>query len=261
MLKVRLAVVALAMGLGMAPASASLLITVDKAAQRMIVALDDLPIYDWPVSTGLPGHDTPGGEYRPFRMEKDHYSREWDDAPMPYSIFFTMEGHAIHGSYAVKNLGKPASHGCVRLAPENAAKLFALVKSEKMANTRVVLVGDIPLPAEQNGPRRRQPGFDDYDDFTASLDQPRERGWRSGPLFFEEGPAPERVRPRQESRQETRPEPRRERPLPRYEQGYDQRYDNRRVYRDPGDRRANSDDRRAVPRAYQQERDSFFPFR
>jgi lipoprotein-anchoring transpeptidase ErfK/SrfK len=63
-------------------------------------------------------------------MEKEHYSKEWDDAPMPYSIFFTDAGHAIHGSHAVSRLGRPASHGCVRLAPANARTLFDLVKAE-----------------------------------------------------------------------------------------------------------------------------------
>src|SRR5689334_118696 len=106
------------------PASASLLITIDKSKQRMIVALDDMPIYDWPVSTGQAGYDTPTGEFKPFRMEAEHFSQEWDDAPMPHSIFFTQIGHAIHGSFAVKQLGTPASHGCVRLSPQNAATLF-----------------------------------------------------------------------------------------------------------------------------------------
>jgi hypothetical protein len=77
-------------------------------------------------------------------MEATHFSREWDDAPMPHSIFFTQIGHAIHGSFDIKRLGRPASHGCVRLHPDNAAILFKLVRAEKMANTRVVLTGAIP---------------------------------------------------------------------------------------------------------------------
>ena len=71
-------------------------------------------------------------------MEAEHFSKEWDDAPMPHSIFFTDRGHAIHGSFYVKSLGRRASHGCVRLAPENAAKLFSLVSSAGMGNTKVV---------------------------------------------------------------------------------------------------------------------------
>jgi hypothetical protein len=126
------------------PAAAGLLITIDKAQQRMIVAKDDVPLYDWPVSTGQRNYDTPAGAFQPFRMEAEHFSREWDDAPMPHSIFFTQIGHAIHGSFDIKHLGRPASHGCVRLHPDNAAILFKLVRAEKMANTRVVLTGTIP---------------------------------------------------------------------------------------------------------------------
>ena len=81
-------------------------------------------------------------------MERTHYSREWDDAPMPHSIFFTQEGHAIHGSYEVRRLGTPASHGCVRLSPENAATLYALVKDQGVKNAHVVLTGEIPPPAQ-----------------------------------------------------------------------------------------------------------------
>src|SRR5665213_3167732 len=125
-------------------ARADILITIDKSTQQMAVTEDGALLYQWPVSTGAPGYDTPSGEFKPFRMEAEHYSQEWDDAPMPHSIFFTQQGHAIHGSGHVKNLGRPASHGCVRLEPKNAAILFALVKHEKMANTRVVLAGETP---------------------------------------------------------------------------------------------------------------------
>jgi hypothetical protein len=123
------------------PAWAGVLVTVDKSAQRMTVAVDGKPRHSWPVSTGSRGYETPTGTFRPFRMEEDHYSREWDEAPMPHSIFFTNSGHAIHGSTAVRRLGSPASHGCVRLAPANAAKLFALVHAEGMNSTKVVVIG------------------------------------------------------------------------------------------------------------------------
>lgn len=118
-----------------------LLITINKSSQKMTVALDGDTMYRWKVSTGARGYDTPSGNFRPFRMEKEHFSKEWDDAPMPYSIFFTGEGHAVHGSYHVKSLGRRASHGCVRLHPDNAAKLFALVQKTGMSNTRVIVKG------------------------------------------------------------------------------------------------------------------------
>ena len=106
----------------MLPASAKLLIDIDKSAQRMTVSQDGAQLYAWPVSTGQRGYDTPSGEFKPFRMEKTHFSREWDDAPMPNSIFFTTRGHAIHGTEHTRNIGRPASHGCVRLEPQNAAR-------------------------------------------------------------------------------------------------------------------------------------------
>ena len=120
-------------------AHAEILIIIDKSAQRMTVERDGEPLYTWPVSTGRTGYATPSGSFSAFRMEADHYSKEWDDAPMPHSIFFTKIGHAIHGSYESKKLGMPASHGCVRLSPANAAILFALVEQNGVTNTKVVL--------------------------------------------------------------------------------------------------------------------------
>ncbi|MBX9841665.1 MAG: L,D-transpeptidase [Xanthobacteraceae bacterium] len=140
------------------PASARLLIEIDKSSQRMIVSQDGVRIHVWPVSTGLRRYDTPSGSYTPFRMEKDHFSREWDDAPMPHSIFFTAKGHAIHGSDHVRNLGRPASHGCVRLHRQHAATLFSLVRQEGMANVRVVLSGAVPS-ASDPAVARRAPGY------------------------------------------------------------------------------------------------------
>jgi hypothetical protein len=126
-----------------APAQASILITVDKSAQQMTVTVDGDPRYVWPVSTGMAQYDTPVGQYTPFRMEKDHFSREWDDAPMPYSIFFTKQGHAIHGTnHAID--GAAHSHGCVRISVKHAAQLWDLVKAEGMQNVRVELSGRIP---------------------------------------------------------------------------------------------------------------------
>jgi lipoprotein-anchoring transpeptidase ErfK/SrfK len=125
-------------------AHADLLIQVDKSTQRMTVTVDGKQLYDWPVSTGGGDYDTPSGNFKPFRMEIDHRSDEWDDAPMPYSIFFTKIGHAIHGTNEQRNLGRPVSHGCVRLSVKNAATRWELVKWQKMANTTVVLSGAIP---------------------------------------------------------------------------------------------------------------------
>jgi hypothetical protein len=125
-------------------AHADLLINVDKSAQHMTVSVNGQQIYNWPVTTGGRDFDTPSGTFKPFRMEIDHYSDEYDNAPMPYSIFFTQTGNAIHGTYEQRNLGRAVSHGCVRLSVKNAATLWNLVKQEKMANTKVVLSGAIP---------------------------------------------------------------------------------------------------------------------
>ncbi len=132
-------------------ASAEILVTVDKSAQRMTITRDGQPLYSWPVSTGRSGYATPSGSYAAFRMEADHYSVEWDDAPMPHSIFFTKIGHAIHGSYDTKNLGKPASHGCVRISPDNATTLFALVEREGVTKAKVVLTGSEQVALARRG--------------------------------------------------------------------------------------------------------------
>jgi hypothetical protein len=162
------------------PAAAHNLIEIDKSAQRMTVSQDGAQLYAWPVSTGQRGYDTPSGEFKPFRMEKDHFSREWDDAPMPHSIFFTTRGHAIHGTEHTRNIGRPASHGCVRLEPGNARVLFGLVKQEGMANVRVVLSGVTPRGG--GGMVRRAPGYDD--DVTGSVPPRRvvrEYGYQANP--------------------------------------------------------------------------------
>lgn len=144
LLRARMALVAVVIGLfatsGVAHAT-RVLITVNKVSQKMTVKIDGETEYVWPVSTGAAQYDTPSGTYHPFRMEKEHFSKEWDDAPMPNSMFFTGAGHAIHGSFHVKSLGRKASHGCVRLAPENAAILYTLVQRAGMSNTTIVLRG------------------------------------------------------------------------------------------------------------------------
>ncbi len=163
---IAVAVTVLALG---QDAHADLLIKVDKSAQRMTVTVNGTQLYEWPVSTGAGGYDTPSGTFKPFRMESDHYSEEWDNAPMPYSIFFTKTGDAIHGTYEQRNLGRAVSHGCVRLSVKNAATLWKLVKQEKMASTTVVLNGALPdaqpatvarsrpLSPTANDPRYRAP--------------------------------------------------------------------------------------------------------
>jgi len=120
-------------------ASAGIVVSIDKGAQRMTVTVDGVQKYVWPVSTGARGYTTPSGTFQPFRMEEDHHSDEWDDAPMPHSIFFTQQGHAIHGSLATRNLGRPVSHGCVRLSPANATTLYNLVEQRGIYSTKIII--------------------------------------------------------------------------------------------------------------------------
>src|SRR6516225_4061757 len=138
-------------------ASAAIVINIDKTRQQMSVSVDGTPRYLWPVSTGRPGYDTPNGTFKANRMDADHLSQEWNNAPMPHTIFFDVRGHAIHGFSDVKHLGLPVSHGCVRLAPPNAATLFALVQSQGMSQTTVVVSGQTPARGGEEMARRRAP--------------------------------------------------------------------------------------------------------
>ena len=140
----------------LASARAEIVITVDKTAQRLSVEVDGAHRYDWPVSTARWGYRTPNGSYRPERLARKWFSRKYDWSPMPWSIFFD-EGYAIHGSYEISHLGRPASHGCIRLHPDNAAILFALVK-EHMKDTRIVVTGESPAPEPRERRERRRGG-------------------------------------------------------------------------------------------------------
>ncbi|GAB5375027.1 MAG: L,D-transpeptidase [Acuticoccus sp.] len=110
--------------------------TIDISAQRMYVSVGGKPAYSWAVSTGRKGYRTPTGNYRPTRMYRKYFSRKYNNSPMPHSIFF-RGGYAIHGTNYVKRLGRPASHGCVRLAPGNARTLYNLVRAHGAGNTRI----------------------------------------------------------------------------------------------------------------------------
>jgi hypothetical protein len=131
-------------------AQAKVDITIDKNNQMMTVAVDGVERYHWPVSTGIPSRETPSGSFRAFRMEEDHYSKEFDDAPMPHSIFFTKIGHAIHGTDSEGRLGTPASHGCVRLSKAHATTLYALVQQQGVLNTTVTLTGSAAIALARN---------------------------------------------------------------------------------------------------------------
>ncbi|MGE0564329.1 MAG: L,D-transpeptidase [Pseudolabrys sp.] len=124
------------------PAAAGIDIYIDKSSQSMSVTVDGGRSYHWPVSTGVGRYDTPGGSFRAIRLERVYYSKKYDDAPMPNSVFF-HGGYAIHGTYEEGKLGRPASHGCVRLARGNAALLYELVRTHGMSNTRIAVGGSV----------------------------------------------------------------------------------------------------------------------
>ncbi len=133
-------------------AEARLDILVDKATQRMLVIQNGYMRYIWPVSTGRDETATPNGVYTPQRLERNWFSNAYYNSPMPYSIFF-HNGYAIHGSYAINQLGGPASHGCVRLHPHHAALLFDLVQQEGPDKTTIE-VSDEARPNEPSLPGR-----------------------------------------------------------------------------------------------------------
>ena len=121
-----------------APAMASSIVArIDLSEQRMHVYVNGAQRYVWPVSTARRGYVTPVGTYRPQRLARMWYSKKYHKSPMPHSIFF-RGGYAIHGTYSTRYLGRPASHGCVRLHPSNAATLYSLV-SQSRGSTRIIV--------------------------------------------------------------------------------------------------------------------------
>lgn len=124
-------------------AQAHVQIDVNLSSQTMHVAADNGQTYDWRISSARAGHVTPPGVYPIERLETMHRSKKYHNSPMPHSMFF-YGGYAIHGSYETGALGRPASHGCIRLAPANAAKLFSLVQAEG----GVVSISGEPPPSQ-----------------------------------------------------------------------------------------------------------------
>src|ERR1700720_1453450 len=139
----RLVPFVVALLIGTVPAAAKVVVTIDKSTQQMSISVDGTPRYNFVVSTGRAGYGTPNGTYHPERLARTWFSKKYYNSPMPHSIFF-HGGYAIHGSYEISRLGGPASHGCVRLHPSDAAKLFRLVQQEGMNRTRIVISGSNP---------------------------------------------------------------------------------------------------------------------
>jgi lipoprotein-anchoring transpeptidase ErfK/SrfK len=133
----RLALLAILLGLVLSLpgiARAEIVARINLSSQRMAVFVNGAPRYNWRVSTARPGYRTPTGTFKPTALVRYHRSSIYEGSPMPYSIFF-LRGYAIHGSYEIKHLGRPASHGCIRLHPANAAALYSLVQRYGTGNT------------------------------------------------------------------------------------------------------------------------------
>lgn len=127
------------------PAGPSLSVRIDLTAQRMSLRYGGRDQESWPISSGREGYPTPRGVFRPQWASKMWYSKKYDNAPMPHAVFFTG-GVAVHGTQSVGLLGQPASHGCVRLAPANAARFYTLVHQHGFAATRIEVLGTPPAP-------------------------------------------------------------------------------------------------------------------
>jgi lipoprotein-anchoring transpeptidase ErfK/SrfK len=119
-------------------ALANVVVHIDRSTQRMSVVVDGAPRYNWRISTARRGYITPPGSYHPQMMARRWFSKRYYNSPMPHSIFF-YRGYAIHGTYEISHLGGPASHGCVRLDPGNAAILYGIVAREGMSRTIIVV--------------------------------------------------------------------------------------------------------------------------
>ena len=111
-------------------------VNIDLTSQTMIVHSGDGETFVWPISSGRAGYATPRGVFRPRALYTMVHSAKYGNAPMPHSIFFYGQ-YAIHGTEAVGSLGRPASHGCIRLSPGNATTLFAMVERQG-AEIRIV---------------------------------------------------------------------------------------------------------------------------
>lgn len=132
-----IALSALVISFSLPASAASIVAKISLSQQRMTVSVNGVPRYHWAVSTARRGYRTPVGSFRPQALHKIHYSSKYENAPMPHSIFF-LGGYAVHGTNAVGSLGRAVSHGCVRLAPGNAAMLYSLVAKNR-GSTRIVV--------------------------------------------------------------------------------------------------------------------------
>lgn len=164
--------------LALAPAQqadAAVTAKVSLAKQRMDVFVDGTLTHSWAVSTGREDFETPAGSYTTQWLDKDHRSQKYDDAPMPYAVFF-RGGYAVHGTTSTGMLGRRASHGCVRLSTANAQRFYELVKLHGVSSSKVVIYD---APAHGNDNR-----------YVAEIGGRREWAASSRPVAHNRTPAP-----------------------------------------------------------------------
>jgi lipoprotein-anchoring transpeptidase ErfK/SrfK len=120
-------------------ARANISVRIELSQQTMNVDVDGVQYATWAVSTARRGYRTPIGHFIPYLLDRVHHSSIYENAPMPYSVFF-HGGYAIHGTTEIRNIGRPVSHGCVRLRPENARSLFELIERQCLRNTSITIM-------------------------------------------------------------------------------------------------------------------------
>ncbi len=140
---------------GTAALPPSLVIDINLSSQRMTVRENGRHRHTWSISSGKRGYATPTGSFQPAWMARMWYSRQYDYAPMPHAIFFSG-GAAIHATYATGKLGQPASHGCVRLAAQNAKTLYKMVTAHGKSRTRIRVRGTPRYPSRAAAADRRR---------------------------------------------------------------------------------------------------------
>jgi lipoprotein-anchoring transpeptidase ErfK/SrfK len=168
------------------PRAPTLEVTIDLGRQRMAISYGGRQQSSWAISSGRAGYPTPRGVFRPKWSSKMWYSRKYDNAPMPHAVFFNG-GIAVHGTQSLGLLGQPASHGCVRLAPGNAARFYQLVHKHGYANTRIKVIG-VPPPSRV---ARRNPAVSPHGQRLVRMranPQLQQGGWSAPAAMARPGP-------------------------------------------------------------------------
>lgn len=159
------------------PPDPTLFADINLTTQRLTLTDRFGVLHTWKISSAGGGYVTPVGVYKPQWTSRMHYSKQYYNSPMPYSVFF-HKGYAVHGTKAVGRLGRPASHGCVRLRTSNAKKFYNLVYKHGKGLTKITVRGTPPPSprVRDHRPRRRYQAPSYYQPFGFwSYQAPRKR--------------------------------------------------------------------------------------